>query len=191
MKYAIEQEPDIESATFVVRSPSGDIDIPIIMLAQDFPDIATIILDSGRGTYRKKLVVNECSLTYLQKKALLSLHALSGNDQISSFLRKGKLSSWKILMKYPHLIDAFVQLGTQLTVTEDLFEALQEFVCKLYGERKVKDVDQARRNIFWNSLKRKKTVIDLFFLRVSDHFGSTSNERIIFLSFGNNHQRPS
>ena len=45
LKHAIEQEQDMGSATFVVWSPSGDIDIPIILLAQDFPDTSIIILD--------------------------------------------------------------------------------------------------------------------------------------------------
>ena len=89
------------------RSSSGDIDIPVIMLAADFPDDATIVLDSGREKYRKLIRISDCELPDLKKKALLGLHAFTGCDQVSSFLRKGKVTCWKVLEKNPHLLDAF------------------------------------------------------------------------------------
>ena len=100
--------------------------------------------------------LDDCSLSDMQKKALIDIHALTGCDQNSSFLRKGKLSCWKVLEENPYLLHAFVELGSQTNVSDDLSNKIEDFVCKLYGEKNVKDVDQARKNIFWRTLKKKK-----------------------------------
>ena len=134
------------------------------MLAHDFDEEAVIILDSGRDKFRKILQISNCDLPLLQRKALVGFHAFTGCDQVSSFLRKGKVSCWKVLQRYTHLFDGFEQLGTELEPSEQLTNHIEEFVCKLYGEKKVKEVNQARRNIFWRTLKKKKKVIDLSLL---------------------------
>ena len=113
------------------RSSSGDIDIPVIMLAADFPDDATIVLDSGREKYRKFIRISDCELPDLKKKALLGLHAFTGCDQVSSFLRKGKFTCWKVLEKNPHLLNAFAQLGTDREPSEELLQSMEEYLCPL------------------------------------------------------------
>lgn len=146
------------------RSSSGDIDIPVIMLASDFPEDATIVLDNGRDKYRKNICISSCELSTLKKKALLGLHAFTGCDQVSSFLRKGKVTCWKVLEKNPALLEGFAQLGLERKPSDELLQNIEEFVCRLYGERKVREVNQARRNIFWRTLKKKTKVIDLSLL---------------------------
>ena len=47
---------------------------------------------------------------------------------------------------------------------DDLFNKIQIFVCKLYGEKEIQDAYQARNNIFWRTLKKKKQVIGLSLL---------------------------
>ena len=164
LKHAIEQEQQPDGAAFVVRSNSGDIDIPVILLSNDLPGNTDIILDSGKDKHRKNIMINKCSMPSLHKKALVGMHAFTGCDQISSFLRKGKVTCWKVLEKNPHLFDSFALLGTQLEVGDALLDSISEFVCRLYGEKKTKDVNQARRNIFWRALKNKKKIIDLSLL---------------------------
>ena len=58
-----------ESTVCVVRSSSGDIDIPLIVVAGEFE--ARILIDNGTGKYRKILDVSACKLSRKQKKALL------------------------------------------------------------------------------------------------------------------------
>ena len=109
VQHAIEMEPEPMNSVFVVRSSSGDVDIPVILLANDFPAGTAIVLDSGRDKYRKNLSISDCEFSNLKKKALLGLHAFTGCDQVSSFLRKGKVTCWKVLEKNPHLLQGFVQ----------------------------------------------------------------------------------
>ena len=65
----------------MLRSPSGDIDIPIILLANGNYNLR-VSVDSSTGKHRK--------LTDDQKQALVGLHSFTGNDYVSSFLRKGE-----------------------------------------------------------------------------------------------------
>ena len=164
LKHAIETEEHPDEASFVVRSSSGDIDIPMILLSSDLPDHAKVILDSGRDEHRRIIDLSECTLPDQQKKSLLGIHAFSGCYQISSFLRKGKKTCWNVLEKNPHLFQAFALLGTQQEASDELIQSLEEYVCKLYGEKRCLDVNQARRKIFWRSLKNKKKIIDLSLL---------------------------
>ena len=78
-----------------VRSSSGDIDIPVILLGMDTNDNVDIFIDNGSGKNRKILDLQACQLSSLQKKALVGLHAFTGNDYIACFLRKGKQLCWK------------------------------------------------------------------------------------------------
>ena len=73
----------------VVRSSSGDTDIPIIMLGNECDNLKFII-DNGGGKNRRVLDLSKCTLTSLQKKALLGLHSFKGNDYVSSFFSQRK-----------------------------------------------------------------------------------------------------
>ena len=108
--------------------------MPIILLSNEIPADKSIILDSGRDKFRKVKSLDD-SLSDMQKNALIGLHAVTGCDQNSSFLRKGKLSCWKVLEENPDLLDAFVELGSQTNVSDDLSHKIEDFVC--YMARKM------------------------------------------------------
>ena len=82
LKHAIETEVQPDEASFVVRSSSGDIDIPIIILSVDFPEHAEIILDSGHDKNRRRIYLSEYTLPEQQKTALIGI-PFSGCDQKS------------------------------------------------------------------------------------------------------------
>ena len=48
-------------------------------------------------------------------------------------------------------------LNSQINVSDDRHK-IEDCICKFYGEKNVKDVDQARKKIFWQTLKKKKQV---------------------------------
>ena len=93
----------------MVRSPSGDIDILYLFLSQNFN--FNIYIDNGTGANRKMLDLYSTSLSAVQRKAVLGVHALTGNDYVSSFFRKGKKACWKMALKYNDFIDLFAGLG--------------------------------------------------------------------------------
>ena len=71
----------------MVRSPSGDIDIMCLFLSQKSSgSLLTMTLDQiGRS-----LIFTQPQLAALNRKALLGLHALSGNGYVSSSFHKSK-----------------------------------------------------------------------------------------------------
>ena len=108
-----------EGARFVVRSSSGDVDIPVIMLGSGLE--GDIVIDSGRSNHRKILNMNQSTMTQQQKKALLGMHAFTGCDQNSSFFRKGKKKCWKIAQNH---LNAFCQLGESYEISEQMYKDL-------------------------------------------------------------------
>ena len=78
------------SKKILVRSPSGDTDILVILLNKLPDNQYSVYLDYGNGKNRKGLWLSHIDLSDDIKKCLLGFHAFTGNDYISSFFRKGK-----------------------------------------------------------------------------------------------------
>ena len=114
----------------MVRSPSGDVDILALFLSHDF-DGTRIYVDNGVGKQRKILDITSSTLGIQKKKALLGLHAFSGNDYVSSFFRKGKQAFWKAMSSEEEFVRLFTRLGSSSQVSDDLVNGLEKFVCVL------------------------------------------------------------
>ena len=99
----------------VVRSSSGDIDIPIILLGMDLENNVQIFIDNGSGKNRKLLELNLCDLTDQQKKSLVGVHDFTGNDYVSTFLRKGKQLCWRFVCYNQTFLDVLVGLPRKYT----------------------------------------------------------------------------
>ena len=115
----------------VVCSSSGDIDIPVILLANEMPNLL-VYVETQKN--RKVMDLSSYSLSKDQKKALFGMHAFTGNDYVSSFLRKGKQVCWKLIKDSAEFLQIFGELGSQDSVSESTAAGLEKFVCSLYGE---------------------------------------------------------
>ena len=149
--------------TCIVRSPSGDIDIPVILLASQSPNLK-IYIDNGIGKQRKMLDLSSCELSSHQKEALLGMHAFTGNDYVSCFFRKGKKACWKLLKESQEFLATFSQLGVDNRINEDLVASLEKFVCRLYGEKRLTCINSTRKKIFWRNFSRDERITDLSLL---------------------------
>ncbi len=116
----------------MVRSPSCDIDILALFLGNELPSIR-VLVDNCTGKNRKILDVISSELSDKEGKALLVVHAFSGNDYVSSFFRKGKQAFWKAVSKNTSFIELFAQFGNQKVATEALLKGLEKIICFLYG----------------------------------------------------------
>eukprot|EP00794_Sanderia_malayensis_P008687 gene8687-biopygen6960 len=143
----------------MVRSPSGDIDILALFVAHDFHG-ARILIDNGAGQSRKIIDVTSSTLSVEKKKALIGIHAFSGNDYVSSFFRKGKVALWKAMLKRPEFIRLFADLGS-CPVSESTIQGLEKFVCTFYGNQKISSVNELRYSIVWQKFEREKKIVDL------------------------------
>ena len=86
-----------------------------------------------------------------EKKALTGFHAITGNDYISSFFRKGK-------RKCVGLYKQFME------VSEALFIDIEEYICAIYNVKKKQTVNPARAEIFTKKHANENKIIDLSFL---------------------------
>lgn len=148
--------------TCLVRSPSGDIDIPIILMNHQHENLS-IVIDNGTGKFRKYLSISDSPLSVMHKTAMVGFHAFTGNDYNSSFFYKGKVPLWDKIKQDDTMLQAFSRLGTEQDVSSDLLIEIEKVVCRFYGQKKLDDVNDARYSIFWSNYKRNK-IIDLCFL---------------------------
>eukprot|EP00794_Sanderia_malayensis_P020850 gene20850-biopygen15376 len=151
-----------EDSVCVVRSSSGDTDIPVILLAMPFN--LHVMIDNGTGKSRKYLDLRQSGLSDIQRSALLGMHAFSGNDYVSSMLRKGKQLCWKHIKDSDIFLEVFSSLGTQMELDHHQLQELEKFVCVIFGEARLDSVNDARKKIFWERFENKKKIVDLSLL---------------------------
>ena len=78
----------------------------------------------------------------------IALHAFTGNDYVSSFLRKSKKRYWEVVIKNPLFLVTFAKLGDDWNLEEQFFNTRS--LCCLFGSKK-KSID-----IVWPDMLMKK-----------------------------------
>lgn len=170
---------DRHPTRIVVRSPSGDTDIVVLLLQITTAPSLNISIDNGVGKNRKYILLSECSLQPQQKRSLIGVHAYTGNDFVSCFFRKGKKKCWREALKNPQFVENFEKLGEDVFGEEQLFE-LEKYVSKIYG-RKEESINDARRALYWKCMKRE-VVPDLSLLPPCRQSLSLHSKRANFVS---------
>ena len=145
-----------------VRSSSGDIDILVIMIGIFGCSNNYIVVDNGTGKSRRKIRIDSSTLSERHQKALVGFHAFTGNDYVSSFMRKTK-KLWKKVDGDEFMIDFFCKLGNE-NLTNDLYKNAEKCVCKLYGNNLLENVNDLRSKLYWNFVKKNGKVPDLSLL---------------------------
>lgn len=82
-------------------------------------------------------------------KALIGMHAYTGCDSVSTFAGKGKVSAFKLLSSNKEAQEAFMQLGEDWDVCEELMERLEKITCLLYAAKSgTEKVNELRYHMF-------------------------------------------
>ena len=124
----------------------------------DFPLQAEgMWVDYGTGDHCDIFKLNSINTDDEKKLALLGFHASTGNDYVSSFFRRGKEKSWKIVEKYSRFTTMFANLGNSWEASE---EDLKCHLCRGKG----KSVDELRYKKFENVYRTKNKIQDLSLL---------------------------
>ena len=121
-----------KETTITVRSPDTDIFILLLFFAERIQK--DILFDTWRGNNRRLLDVKKIAKhTGEEICAILpAVHAYSGCDTTSAFVRKGKISHIKILKKHPEFQVAFAKLGATEDLDNTALAELEHFACLLY-----------------------------------------------------------
>ena len=81
----------------VLRSPSGDTDVTVLVALID--DRNKVLYDYGNGDNRKTFRLNSINISNEQQPAIIGFHVFTGNDCVSSFFHKGKKCCWEVAIK--------------------------------------------------------------------------------------------
>ena len=79
------------------------------------------------------------------------------------FFRKEKMTWWRLIENVEEFLEVYASLGSEQELSETIFEVLQKCVCVVYNQKKCKNVNQARANIFWKYFDNGK-IADLSLL---------------------------
>ena len=80
-------------------------------------------------------------------KALPGLHAFTGCDSTSAFIRKGKKLAFELVESDPELCNAMTIVGNSFNCNDELEQGCARFVCALYGDSG-EDTDSVRYKLF-------------------------------------------
>ena len=122
------------------------VDSDVAILAIYFqPQIsARIFLQMGTGRREKTYLINSINIPEEERKALPSIHALSGCDSTSCFSGFGKVKFYKTVRSDERFLTAASLLGENDEIPDTVVNVLEEFVCKLYGAKQEHNIDKVR-----------------------------------------------
>ena len=116
----------------------------------------SIAIDNIKKYIRPGSIIFEDEIT----NSLIRFHAFTRNDYISSFYRKGKAASFKILHGSLKLQSTFTTLGNDLNISDDLLTKLEEFVCHICGMQK-ENVNEVQFAKYYSKYQNGNKVDDI------------------------------
>lgn len=130
--------------TIIVRSPDTDVFILLLTFTQELQQ--NILFDTGVGN-KRRLIDVQSVIRDVGKDicmALPAIHAFTGCDTTSAFVRKGKLMPLKIVLNQPDFLPVFLTLGRSIDVDEQTYRKLENFTCLLYKGVVTDDINKLR-----------------------------------------------
>ena len=136
------------NTNIVVRSP--DTDVLVILLHYSLAIGGKLLFDTGTGSNRRIIDCSSLCTTLGSPTcaALPSIHAFTGSDFTSSFVRRGKIRPLQLMEKDPEYVNVFASLGKSDQVDEDAMLKIEKFVCSMYGKPSYRDVNKLRYDLF-------------------------------------------
>ena len=122
-----------------------------------------IFIDYGNGKNLKAIKLSNVNKATNLKQALVGFHAFTGNDYVSWFFTKGKITSCKKMVKDGKYIQGFQEFGMSWEIMQKIFEVLEELVFKMCGFN-CESVNKVRSKMFTKRLKQGKRSPDLSLL---------------------------
>ena len=138
----------------VVRA--SDTDILVLLLHHVHRVSSTVWMEvgtRGQGDLRYVNITKiAAAIGQTMCAALPGLHVFTGCDYTSAFARKGKIRPYAIVTKSNKFQRAFASMSHTVP-TEEVVKILQDFVCVLYGARKLVPLNKHRFNLVEKTYK--------------------------------------
>ena len=140
----------------VIRA--SDTDILVLLLHHQHRVSSTVWMEvgnRGQGNLRYVNVTKIAdSIGHEMCTALPGLHAFTGCDYTSAFVRKGKIRPYEIVKQSVKFQKAFASLSQDVPSVE-VINVLQDYVCVLYEARKIVKLNKHRFNVVDKTYSRK------------------------------------
>ena len=96
-----------------------------------------MLFDTGTGDKRRLVNVQAVAKDLGEEinLALVALHALTGCDTTSAFVRRAKVKPLTPLKKHPESLPSFHALGSRVDIEGRVFKDLEKFTCLMYGSK--------------------------------------------------------
>ncbi len=98
-----------------------------------------VLLESNVGKNRKLICVTSSTLSPINRRAVVGLHAISSNDYAFTFL---------LYQSDKSFFNAFTRLGKDLKLKADDMELLEKYIRFFHGFPSVTKVNDARSKCF-------------------------------------------
>ena len=77
------------------------------------------------------------------------MHAYTGCDTVSAFAGRGKIGALRIVKEQRSFQEMFDLLGVEWELSDDLFQMLQNFTCRMYSSRPgTNSINELRYRLF-------------------------------------------
>ena len=153
--------------TVAVRSSDTDVFILLLYHVSHHQDCTSKVwMDAGLSTNNSRRYISISTLvSHLDQSvidALPALHAFTGSDYTSSFMNKGKIRAFQIMMNEKSFTNAFATLGNSGDISDLTAKEIERFTCTLYGMSKLNSINDVRYALFQQKYapKRNKTPLE-------------------------------
>ena len=105
---------------------------------------------TGSGSNNKIINITELGIQVGQEKcqAIPGLHIFTGCDSISALKGKEKTKPLGLMLESEAFCSAFLALGCDWEVPDDIITDVEKFVCTLNGQKDFAGVNATRDNLF-------------------------------------------
>jgi hypothetical protein len=150
-----------EQAPILVSSPDTDV---FVLLTHFYNDIdSPVYFETGTGDKKRIIDVGKVytKIGHETAKALLGIHATTGSDTTSAFVRKGKIKPMQLMMKDTEVMAAYAEMGEWDDFPPNIASIIEGHICKLYGAKDgTTNINGVRYKKFIESYSPKNALID-------------------------------
>ena len=152
---------DKEQGPVCISSPDTDV---FILLIHYYSEImCSVLFETGTGDKRQMIDVGNVysKIGHESAKALLGIHATTGCDSTSAFVRKGKVKPFQLMLKNTETVAAYAQMGQWDDLPDNMETIIEGHLCQLYGAKDGStNINSIRYKKFIESYSPKNALID-------------------------------
>ena len=135
--------------TLIVASEDTDVFILCVSFKHLIP--SSIFFKCGTQTRVRYISITSIVQALGQNlcSSLLGMHAYTGCDTVSAFAGRGKIGALRIVKEQRSFQEMFDLLGVEWELSDDLFQMLQNFTCRMYSSRPgTNSINELRYRLF-------------------------------------------